>query len=219
MDAAKVGVLVPTFNRPDLLRACVLQLAAQSRLPDVVCIFQNGNPRSYQWAVEDIQTPARLVWMHTGQRVRQHDWYAVPLRQLVEMDCTHFFWADDDDLYLRDHVASGLEDLKDHDFSVSSRCGLLFTRGRDFRYGAQVEFSSHAPGGMSSTMCFNRAFAEQLLHDLAADRSDRYTDSVLASVTMPRFRCHRSERRTSIYHSHDGSSTSQGWLDAAFERP
>jgi hypothetical protein len=216
VEAAKVGVMVPTFNRPDLVRAAVLQLASQSRPPDVICVFQNGNQQSYQWAVEDLRTVSRIVWMHTGQQVRQHDWYAVPLRQLLQLDCTHFFWADDDDLYLHDHIASGLADLKEHDFSVSRHCGLLFTRGRKFGYEHRVEFSSHAPGGMSSTMCFNRPFAQQLLHDISTDESNRYTDGVLASVTMPRFRCHVSDRRTSIYHAHDGSLTSQGWLDKAF---
>lgn len=219
METPKVGVMVPTFNRPDLLRACVLQLAVQSRPPDVICIFQNGNPQSYHWAVEDLRTPAQLIWIHTGKQMRQHDWYAIPLRHLLALGCTHFFWADDDDLYLRDHVASGLEDLREHDFSVSRRCGLLFTRARDFRYGPDVEFTSHAPGGMSSTMCFNRRFAHELLQDIVADQSDRYTDSVLANVTMPKFRCHLSARRTSIYHSHDGSTTSQGWLERAFEAP
>ncbi|MBC7471481.1 MAG: hypothetical protein H7322_19340 [Ramlibacter sp.] len=71
----------------------------------------------------DLRTRSQLVWMHTAQQGRQHDWYAVPLRHLLGLDCTHFFWADDDDIYLRDHVASGLDDLKDHDFSVSRRCG------------------------------------------------------------------------------------------------
>jgi hypothetical protein len=217
LEAAKVGVMIPTFNRPDLLRSSVLQLASQSRPPDVICVFQNGNPQSYQWAVEDLRTASRLIWMHTRQRVRQHDWYAVPLRQLLDLECTHFFWADDDDLYLHDHVASGLADLKDHDFSVSRRCGLLFTRARRFGYQHEVEFTSHAPGGMSSTMCFNRAFAQELLQDISADNSGRYTDSVLATVTMPKFRCHLSSRRTSIYHAHDGSMTSQTWVEKAFE--
>jgi hypothetical protein len=217
LEAAKVGVMIPTFNRPDLLRLAVLQLASQSRPPDVICVFQNGNPQSYQWAVEDLHTASRLIWMHTAQQVRQHDWYAVPLRQLLELDCTHFFWADDDDLYLHDHVASGLADLEHHDFSVSRHCGLLFTRGRNFRYRHEVEFTSHAPGGMSSTMCFNRRFAQELLQDINADMTNQYTDSVLANVTMHKFRCHVSVRRTSIYHVHDGSATSQGWLEKAFE--
>lgn len=214
--ATKVGVMVPTFNRPDLLRSCVLQLAAQSRPPDLICIHQNGHPDSYMWSIEDLHTPGQLVWMHTPQKIAQHQWYAVPLRYLLEAGCTHFFWTDHDDIYLRHHIQAGLDDLRDADFSVSTHCGLLYTKASEFRYAPQVEFTSHAPGGMSSSMCFNRAFAGQLLADLLADTLHHYTDNVVAHVTMPRFRCRVSSRRTAIYHAHEGSLTSHPWLAAAF---
>lgn len=217
-DGQRVGILLPTYNRPDLARAAVLQLLAQSRRPDIVCIHQNGHPDSYAWAVRDIRSSARLEWLHTPGRIAQHQWYAIPLRFLLAQGCTRFFWTDHDDLYLHDHVAAGLADLREHDFSVSRRSGLLFTRGADWRYGADVEFTSHAPGGMSSTMCFNREFAQQLLADLEADTQHQYSDNVVAHVTMPRFRCKVSQRRTCVYHSHEGSVTSAGWLDKAFEQ-
>jgi hypothetical protein len=217
--AVKVGVMVPTFNRPDLLRSCVLQLTAQSRPPDIVCIHQNGHPDSYQWCVADLCTAAELVWLHSPARLPQHQWYAVPLRHLIEQGCTHFFWADHDDLYLRDHVERGLEDLRHADFSVSRRCGLLVTKASDFGYAQEVEFTAHAPGGMSSTMCFNRAFAQQLLADISNDTQHHYTDNVVAHVTMPKFRCHVSTRRTAVYHSHEGSVTSNGWLAKTFGGP
>jgi hypothetical protein len=35
-------------------------------------------------------------------------------------------------------------------------------------------------------------------------------------VTMPRFRCHVTDRPTCVYHSHEGSLTSHGWVDRAF---
>lgn len=216
MKPAKVGVMVPTFNRPDLLRSCVLQLAAQSRLPDVICVHQNGHPTSYDWAIADLRTASQLVWLHTPHRIEQHQWYAIPLRYLLEQGCTHFFWTDHDDLYLRDHIAQSLQDLEDFDFSVSNRCGVLYTKAADFRYSREVEFTAHAPGGMSSTMCFNRRFAEQLLVDITLDRQHHYTDNVVAHVTMPRFRCRLSSRRTCIYHAHEGSLTSHPWLAKAF---
>ena len=49
--------------------------------------------------------------MHTPAKIVQHQWYAIPLRYLIESGCTHFFWIDQDDIYLREHVAYGLEDL------------------------------------------------------------------------------------------------------------
>lgn len=212
----RVGVMVPTYNRPDLARLAVLQFAQQSRPPDIICVHQNGLSESYEWAVADLQLTSKLTWLHTREQLPQHQWYAVPLRHLIDEGCTHFFWADHDDLYLREHVQQGLADLQDADFSVSPRCGLLFTKANDFRYAPEVNFTSHAPGGMSSTMCFNRSFAQELLADIGTDTAHYYTDNVVAKVTMPKFRCKVSQRMTSIYHSHEGSLTSNAWLQDAF---
>src|SRR5262249_17834298 len=107
-------------------------------------------------------------------------------------------------------------DLKDHDFSVSPRCGLLHTRAGEYRFSPEVHFNSHAPGGMSSTMCFNRRFAEQLLVDITHDRAHHYADNVVARVTMPRFRCLCSQRYTEIYPAAQGSVTSRDWLRGVF---
>jgi hypothetical protein len=215
----KVGVMIPTYNRPDLARFCVLQFAAQSRPPDIICVHQNGVADSYQWAVADLRVAPKIAWLHTNAQLPQHQWYSIPLRRLLEEGCTHFFWADHDDLYLHDHVEKGLADLRDFDFSVSPRCGLLFTRAADYRYNPEVNFTSHAPGGMSSTMCFTRRFARELLEDIEADTSNQYTDNVVANVTMPKFRCKAGDRLTAVYHSHGGSVTSRDWLPRAFGDP
>lgn len=209
--------MVPTYNRPDMLRSCVLQMAAQSRPPDVICVHQNGSPDSYVWSVADLRIRPRIVWIHTPRQIPQHQWYATPLKYLLEDGCTHFFWADHDDMYLHEHVATGLRELENHDFSIARFCGVLYTKAGDYRYSPDIEFASHAPGGMSSTMCFNRAFAAQLYQDLLADRETGYSDNVLANVTMPRFRCYVSARRTAVYHSHAGSVSSSIWLDDAFK--
>ena len=211
-------MLVPTFNRPDLARACVLQLAAQSRPPDLICVHQNGHPESYVWCVADLQVAPQVVWMHTPKVLAQHQWYAIPLQYLLNQGCTHFFWADHDEIYLNDHVAAGLGELAaGYDFSVSKHCGLLITRGAEYRFSPNVEFTSHAPGGMSSTMCFTRAFALELLQDLLMDTQHQYSDNVVAHVTMPKFRCLLSGRRTAVYHSHEGSVSSAHWVESAFK--
>ena len=56
----------------------------------------------------------------------------------------------------------------------------------------------------------------ELLADIEADTVHHYTDNVVAKVTCPKFRCKVSQRLTAVYHSHEGSLTSQGWLAAAF---
>lgn len=213
----RVGVFVPTFNRPDLARACVLQLLHQSRPPDLICIHQNGSAESYEWVVRDLGFEG-LIWLHSAERLRQHEWYLRPLRRLLDEGCTHLFWADHDDLYLSEHIASGLRELRDHDYSVSCRCGQLYLRRDAYRFVPEVDFRVHAPGGMSSSMCFTRAFGEQLARDLEADRLETYSDNVVAKQTMPRFSSLVSERRTTVYVSHEGSLTSASWLDAALPR-
>lgn len=42
------------------------------------------------------------------------------------------------------------------------------------------------------------------------------SQDVVAGVTMPKFRCKVSDRRTAIHHAHEGALTSTGWLPAAF---
>jgi hypothetical protein len=213
---ARVGVLLTTHNRPDLARSAVLQFAAQSRPPDIICVHQNGEADSYSWSVADIRGESRVAWLHTASGLPQHKWYSIPLAYLVEQGCSHFFWADHDDLYMRDHVEKGLEDLVDHDFSVASTCSVLYTRAADFRYSPDVRFTSHSPGGMSGTMCFTRRFARELLADIEASEAHVATQDVLARVTMPKFRCKLSDRRTAVYHAHAGALTSAGWLPHAF---
>jgi hypothetical protein len=217
LEARRVGIILPTYNRPDLLRACVLQMAAQSRPPDVVCVHQNGHPEPYTWAVADLRIQPRVDWIHTPQQIPQHQWYAIPLRHLLQQGCTHFFWTDHDDLYMSNHIEAGLAELAGCDFSVALHCGVLTTRGTEWRHVKDIAFTTHAPGGMSSTMCFNRPFATQLLHDLVNDTQHYYSDNVVAHVTMPKFRCLVSTtRRTAIYHAHEGSLTSRDWLDGTF---
>jgi hypothetical protein len=211
---AKVGVMIPTYHRPDLLRFCVMQFAAQSRPPDLICVHQNGLADSYRWAVEDLRVTPQVAWLHTRAELPQHQWYSIPLKYLVEQACSHFFWADHDDLYLRDHIEKGLEDLKEFDFSVSSCCGLLSTKPSEYRYSPEVNFTSHASGGMTSTMCFTRRFAKALLADIEADKDNCYTENVVAKVTMPKFRCKLSGRLTAVYHAHPGAVTSDPWTSA-----
>lgn len=214
-----IGVMIPTFRRPDLLRACVLQWLVQSRPPDLICVHQNGNADSYEWCVDDLRPLGRIEWLHTPERIPQHQWYARPLRRLLAEGCAQFFWADHDDLYRRDHVAQCIAELAGCDFTVSDRCGVLYLAHDDYRFVPQSNFTVHAPGGMSASMAFNRRFAEALADDLEADQQHHYSDNVLAHVTLPRFAKLVSGRRTTVYVSHRGSVSSAGWLDAVFAAP
>ena len=212
-----VGVMIPTYRRPDLARACVMQWLLQSLPPHCICVHQNGSADSYAWCVEDLAPAGRIDWLHTPDKLPQRDWYLRPLRHLLDQGCTHFFWADHDDWYLRDHVALCVEELDGGaDFSVASHCGVLYLRHDDYRYEASTHFTVHSSGGMTSSIAFTRAFAEQLASDLTQDTETQYADNVLALATLPKFKRFVSPRRSTVYVSHKGSLTSAAWLDGMF---
>jgi hypothetical protein len=216
----KIGVIIPSYRRPDFARMAVLQWATQTVKPDVIAIHQNGNAERFDWAVTDLGRLARIEWIHTPQKIPQHYWYSIPLKHLVAAGCTHFFWADHDDIYLSNHIEQCLQDLEDFDFSIALRCGILYVKNDDYRFLPNRTFPSHAPGGMSSSMCFNLPFAKGLISDIEQCGKDHYyTDNIVAKVTMPRFRSKISDaRQTTVYVAHPGSQTSATWIDDVFTK-
>ena len=115
--------MIPTYNRPDMARQAVLQMAVQTRRPDAICVHQNGNAESYEWCIADLRSLANIIWVHTPEKIKQNDWYAVPLKVLLDAGCTHFFWVDHDDIYARTHIETVMEELRVFDFSIC----LLYT--------------------------------------------------------------------------------------------
>jgi glycosyltransferase involved in cell wall biosynthesis len=208
----KAGVFIPTYNRPDLLRSCVAQWLLQSRPPDVICIHQNGSKDAYQWCIEDLSDRCEIIWIHTPEKIPQHQWYIPPLEALIVKECTHFFWSDDDDLYSSAHISTCLAELSFADFRVAEFCSVLYVKERRYDYQPSVRFDVHGPGGMSSSMAFNRRFAKALVEDLTADREYFYSDNVLALVTMPKFSVYRSNKNTCTYKCHSGTVSSCHWL-------
>lgn len=211
--AEKIGVLTPTYNRPDYIRAALLQMAAQTRLPDIVCVHQNGHPDSYEWCISDLTLPYRLIWLHTPEKIRQHDWYIRPLRRLLEEGCTHFFWADHDDTYLERHIEVSVADLREADFRISRYADVIYLDGKKMKWHRNVDFQKlHGPGGMSASMAFKRPFAERLLQELEQDTETYFSDNVLSQKVQPHFRLFASSEITTRYMCHPGTVSSGNWL-------
>jgi hypothetical protein len=218
----RVGVLTPTHDRPDLVRMLAMQMALQERKPDVLCIHQNGDPESYEWAIADLPLPFEAIWIHTRERLPQDEWYSRPLGVLLANGCTHFFWCDDDDIYRSDHLARSMAMLTDEedpcDLVVNGYSGLLFKKKAGYEYEPCARFGAHAAGGMASSMAFNRAFAEELFQDLINNLACgelQHADTVLDRQTLPKFRRKLDERQTptTIYVCHPGADSSSGWLE------
>ena len=209
----KIGIMIPTYVRPDFARFAVLQSLAQSLKPDVVCVHQNGSNISYDWCVKDLHQ-TNIHWLHSSEKLTQSQWYARPLAFLLQEGCTHFFWMDHDDIYLSNHLENGMKLLrKGFDLAVNSTAGLLKIKPPLFSYAPDKTFSSHGPGGMSSSMCFNLAFAKELILDLENNQGTFYADNIVATITMPKFRCLLSRApSTTIYVCHENTVSSANWL-------
>jgi hypothetical protein len=215
---SKVGVACPTFNRPDFARMLVLQMANQERVPDVVCIHQNGTPESYESIISDIAADFEVFWIHTAKDLPREHWYSVPIRRLLEAGCSEIFWCDHDDLYFRNHISRGLKLLHENqvDFSVNKKAEVLILKepyelhtGKYFNAA-----STMLPGGMSSSMCFNRQFADEFVKDLETNLENlNFADHILTRITKKKFKCHHHEgQATTVYVCHPGTVTSRDWL-------
>lgn len=209
--------MTPLYGRPDFARFAALQLAAQRRPPDTVIFFQNGEFDDYRWAIADLTLPYEHEWHHVRSRLPQELWYATPLKLLLEAGCDTFFWCDHDDIYFSNHISESVRLIEDTaaDLIIDDYSGLLQVTGNSYRHMV-IRFTAHAPGGASSSMAFNRPFAEKLHQDLLANletKQYRFADEVLAYVTMPKFVVHRTERKRSVcYVCHAGTYSSSHWL-------
>jgi len=212
----KIGIIAPTYNRPDFARLLALQMKNQTLCTDLIAFHQNGTVDSYEWAVKDIDLPYK--WIHTPNQINQEEWYAKPIEALLEVDCTHFFWCDHDDIYISQHIEKGMKLLEEYDHVVNEHSGMLLLK-KEYVYQPNKIFTAHDPGGMSSSMCFNRNFAIKLLSDLRNNvelKENRlyYADQVVRRVTMPGFKCLlNKEDATTVYVCHSGTVSSSHWLE------
>ena len=213
----KIGVMTPTYNRPDCIRSLVLQMQNQSMHPDVLAIHHNGNAQSYQWAIADITTDIEIVWLHTPAVITQSQWYSVPLAHLIAADCSHFFWCDHDDFYYREHIENSVVTLNAGKFDhvVNHTCDLVLLKKSQFEFIPKNPVTYNPTGGMASSMCFNRQFADELLRDLNACHVQPNADGVVATVTMPKFKCHATQRVSTAYVAHATTVSTPHWVSEA----
>lgn len=208
-----IGLFAPTHGRPDLIRSSLLQFTTQTVVPDLIAVHQNGDPENYRYIIEDVKWPFDIIWIYNSKRISQHKWYSVPLQKLIEANCDYYFWIDHDDIYKSNHIEVCINELKNYDFRVSKYSQQLTVDQQSYKFSKSFRFTAHAPGGQSSSMAFNKKFAECLLKDINEDHENHYTDNVVAKVTMPKFNCFQSEICTTTYMCHKGSTTSRGWVD------
>jgi len=212
----KIGIMVPTANRPHLIRSLVLQLENQTMKPSVVCIFKNGNADDYKWVISDLKVSFKIEWISVDVEVNGYDHYRIPLEYLLSKACTHFFWCDDDDIYFSHHIEESVRILNSgYDFNINKKCGLFKIYDRNYTYSSNFDIP-HDPGGHCSSISFNADFARSLAKDLFENINLNYSsDMVLAHVTMLKHKCCITDTiqpSTTAYVCHSGTISSSHWL-------
>ncbi|MDX1668266.1 MAG: hypothetical protein R3194_02510 [Limnobacter sp.] len=209
----KVGVFIPTTKRPELIRSCVSQWLLQTRQPDLICVHQNGQGASYEWAIDDLRSVKPIDWLYTPKSIPRIQWYLPAIEHLYEQGCTHFFWGDHDDMYQRHHIQTRLEELEQRDFTIAQAAGVVILAQDKYQYSPRLNFLTHPPRGQSASMAFTRRFAKALIDDLHNEKdSNLFADQVLANTTVKRFDYQFSKKQSTVNVSHKDSVTSHTWL-------
>jgi len=222
----KIGIFTPTASRPYMVRCAALQFNNQTRKPDLVCFHQNGskNEKSYEHFVRDVGL--NYEWIHTPYNVSVDERYSIPLQRLYDSGCDYYFYCDDDDIYYDRHIQDSLDIIEsvNCDLLVRNKCDWVKFKFEPHQtvwdFSLNDNFTAHADIGVSSSIVFNRVFAEQFLRDCEENTRNmregkdflHHTDNIIHKVSSRNFRTHVSDRVSMCYVIHKGSSTSNSWV-------
>ena len=223
----KIGVFVPTASRPYMVRCVALQLQNQSRKPDLICFHQNGseNKKSYEHFVKDI-AGINYKWLHTPHDVSVDERYSFPLQYLVNNNCDYYFYCDDDDIYYQNHIEETIEVMEREqcDLIIRNRCDWVKFKYEPWQsvwdFKLNDSFTAHCDMGVSSSIAFNKKFAEQYLIDCEINTRNmregkdfyQHTDNLIHKVTATNFKTYVYSKPSTCYVIHKGSTSSNSWV-------
>jgi hypothetical protein len=196
----KLGVYVASYNQPVFLRHSLLQIAQQTRLPDVLAIHENANRKSYRPLVEDVLETIRskgvkVLYQHTGHQMDMPTFFCLPLANLVDEGCDLYQKLDVDDIYYAHHLDNQVELIWDkeygyhpYDYVINSNAELLVlpTSG-PYLHNPKVNFGIWNPtGGHPNNIIFKKAVAEAFIKAMYAHKPLN-DDTIFAAHVMPKF--------------------------------
>lgn len=219
----RLGVYVAAGPNPIFLRMLFLQIARQTKVPECIAVFENGN-KSYalEWACKDVLKELRgkgvqILHKHDPLPSNRVKRYGDALRMLymssVEVDT--FLKMDIDDFYEDTYVENTSNMLGNNDFAINLNCGLVLVRPfhGDFKK-KESSTMHHSPVGAAPThVAFNRTFAEKYLGYLsgAETREDIADDELMAECSKG-MRVARVDGPVDYFYvSHGTNESSASW--------
>lgn len=236
----RLGLYVASHNNPLFLRNTLLQLEAQTLLPNVVSIHENCHAeasigkRMCQEVVRRLQNQGvKFIDAHSPDNLGHPFNHYLPLKRLVEDHaCDYYTKWDHDDIFYQDHLRDLMDSLlmniitgadqtiRDQwmvDWRGMRNADVLILNAQAYVFKPAVDFSLFNPiGGMSDCFIFSHAVAQQYLKDMI-ERAGRNEaeDWILHKYTLPKFPyggVHRDRQATACYVSHGRNDSTAHWV-------
>lgn len=234
----RLGLYVASHNNPVFLRNTILQLEAQTRLPDVVSIHENSHAEA-SIGKRMCQEPMRrlegqgvkFVVAHSPDNLGHPFNHYVPLKRLVEDHaCDYYTKWDHDDIFYQDHLRDLMDSLwadvktdKERygrwllDWRGMRKADVLILNPKAYEYKPDIDFSLFNPlGGMSDCFIFSHAVAQQYLkHMVSRAGKNEADDHILSTYTLPLFPyggVQRDRQATACYVSHGRNDSTAHWI-------
>jgi glycosyltransferase involved in cell wall biosynthesis len=164
-----ISVLLPTANRPAMLRNALRSVAAQtslSRVAEVVVIENLGNRESEAVCQEFTQLPIRYFFrdppLPPGIESARD--------ALTKIRCNHMAILCDDDWWMERHLESAIDAIESHPNAVAFYCPCIWTTG-EVGYLTNV-FGSFIPWFAASEPLVNHRWHLDLADLLVASQID-----------------------------------------------
>jgi hypothetical protein len=218
----RLGVYVAAGPNPIFLRMLMLQIARQTKLPEYIAIYENGNKNpAFHWACKETKEQleskgVRILYKHEEGPANRVKRYLEPLRMLLhETEAEVFLKMDLDDFYADQYIENTAGMLGDNDWAINLNSGLVLVRPfkGDFKYKASAVMH-HSPVGAAPThVSFNRKFANKYLGFLsgAEGREDTADDDLMAEALDGMKTARINGHVDYMYVSHGTNESSSAW--------
>jgi len=223
-----IGVFLASHNNPMFLRLALLQLEAQTVLPTVLAIHDNGHNDRALPLVGDVyrrllSKGVTVLYDHNPPGMCHPFFHYLPLKRLVDNGrCDVYTKWDHDDLFYEDHLESLVTRMRktlvmppDLDWIGKRRADVLVLREPAYLFKQNREFTWNPLGGMSDTFMFNDKVAREYLQDMLDRAGTKEADDwILHKYTLPKFPqgVMLDSRPTTCYVSHGRNDSTRHWM-------
>ena len=206
-----------SFNRPKMLRECILGIKNQS-YPIIthgvnITYKKELDIDGYFYLFEDLEDPRTIISYNENNH--QHINHLLALKSVPNfMDFDIFVKIDDDDIYKKDYVKTIVQAFEDEDVDIVSSRQRVQLNGTKIRHMNQHNLGANPDKydfAMPMTFAFNRKALALILplHELY-----HYEDKIWRDVWAKNHLKHREidNTRNTVWHIHGNNVSTSSFL-------